>query len=111
MPLNNHSILVFDAYFDSGGTSTLFDHKSWWTMDLVYILRIMNGKLNLTVAANDIFHTDRSNNWTMKYNNIRTTMDTSGDTQRLVVKLSYNFGTLKLDSTKKSASKDFLNRL
>lgn len=27
-PLNNHSILVFDAYFDSGGTSTLFDHKS-----------------------------------------------------------------------------------
>jgi hypothetical protein len=25
-PLNNHSILVFDAYFDSGGTSTLFDH-------------------------------------------------------------------------------------
>lgn len=110
-PLNNHSILVFDAYFDSGGTSTLFDHKSWWTMDLVYILRIMKGKLNLTVAANDIFHTDRSNNWTMKYNNIRTTMDTSGDTQRLVVKLSYNFGTLKLDSTKKSASKDFLNRL
>ena len=110
-PLNNHSILVFDAYFDSGGTSTLFDHKSWWTMDLVYILRIMKGKLNLTVAANDIFHTDRANNWTMKYNNIRTTMDTSGDTQRLVVKLSYNFGTLKLDSTKKSASKDFLNRL
>lgn len=110
-PLNNHSILVFDAYFDSGGTSTLFDHKSWWTMDLVYILHIMKGKLNLTVAANDIFHTDRSNNWTMKYNNIRTTMDTSGDTQRLVVKLSYNFGTLKLDSTKKSASKDFLNRL
>lgn len=110
-PLNNHSILVFDAYFDSGGTSTLFDHKSWWTMDLVYILRIMKGKLNLTVAANDIFHTDRSNNWTMKYNNIRTTMDTSGDTRRLVVKLSYNFGTLKLDSTKKSASKDFLNRL
>jgi hypothetical protein len=47
----------------------------------------------------------------MKYNNIRTTMDTNGDTQRLVVKLSYNFGTLKLDSTKKSASKDFLNRL
>lgn len=110
-PLNNHSILVFDAYFDSGGTSTLFDHKSWWTMDLVYILRIMKGKLNLTVAANDIFHTDRANNWTMKYNNVRTTMDTSGDTQRLVVKLSYNFGTLKLDSTKKSASKDFLNRL
>lgn len=110
-PLNNHSILVFDAYFDSGGTSTLFDHKSWWTMDLVYILRIMKGKLNLTVAANDIFHTDRANNWTMKYNNIRTTMDTSGDTQRLVVKLSYNFGTLKLDNTKKSASKDFLNRL
>lgn len=110
-PLNNHSILVFDAYFDSGGTSTLFDHKSWWTMDLVYILRIMKGKLNLTVAANDIFHTDRANNWTMKYNNIRTTMDTNGDTQRLVVKLSYNFGTLKLDSTKKSASKDFLNRL
>ena len=110
-PLNNHSILVFDAYFDSGGTSALFDHKSWWTMDLVYILRIMKGKLNLTVAANDIFHTDRSNNWKMKYNNIRTTMDTSGDTQRLVVKLSYNFGTLKLDSTKKSASKDFLNRL
>lgn len=36
-PLNNHSILVFDAYFDSGGTSTLFDHKSWWTMDLVYL--------------------------------------------------------------------------
>ena len=71
----------------------------------------MKGKLNLTVAANDIFHTDRSNNWTMKYNNIRTTMDTSGDTRRLVVKLSYNFGTLKLDSTKKSASKDFLNRL
>lgn len=110
-PLNNHSILVFDAYFDSGGTSTLFDHKSWWTMDLVYILHIMKGKLNLTVAANDIFHTDRSNNWTMKYNNIRTTMDTNGDTQRLVVKFSYNFGTLKLDSTKKSASKDFLNRL
>lgn len=110
-PLNNHSILVFDAYFDSGGTSTLFDHKSWWTMDLVYILRIMKGKLNLTVAANDIFHTDRANNWTMKYNNIRTTMDTNGDTQRLVVKLSNNFGTLKLDSTKKSASKDFLNRL
>lgn len=71
----------------------------------------MKGKLNLTVAANDIFHTDRSNNWTMKYNNIRTTMDTNGDTQRLVVKFSYNFGTLKLDSTKKSASKDFLNRL
>lgn len=110
-PLNNHSILVFDAYFNSGGTSTLFDHKSWWMMDLVYILRIMKGKLNLTVAANDIFHTDRSNNWTMKYNNIRTTMDTNGDTQRLVVKFSYNFGTLKLDSTKKSASKDFLNRL
>lgn len=47
----------------------------------------------------------------MKYDNIRTTMDTSGDTQRLVVKLSYYFGTLKLDSTKKSASKEFLNRL
>lgn len=109
--LNNHSLVVFNASFDSGGTSTLFDHESSWTMNLAYILRLMKDRLNVTVAANDIFHTDRSNNWTMKYNNIRTTMDTSGDTQRLIVKLSYNFGKLKLDSSKKIASKEFLNRL
>ena len=108
---NNHSLVVFNASFDSGGTSTLFDHESSWTVNLAYILRLMKDRLNVTVAANDIFHTDRSNNWTMKYNNIRTTMDTSGDTQRLIVKLSYNFGKLKLDSSKKIASKEFLNRL
>ena len=47
----------------------------------------------------------------MEYNNIRTTMDSSFDTQYLMVKLSYNFGKLKLDETKKTASKDIIDRL
>jgi len=47
----------------------------------------------------------------MEYNNIRTTMDSSFDTQYLMVKLSYNFGKLKLDKTKKTASKDIIDRL
>ena len=80
-------------------------------MNLTYMHRLFKDKFTLLVAFNDVFHTDHGNNWTMKYNNIRTTMDTSGDTQRLIVKLSYNFGKLKLDSSKKIASKEFLNRL
>ena len=47
----------------------------------------------------------------MEYDKIRTTMDSDFDTQYLMVKLNYNVGRLKLDNTKKSASKDIIDRL
>lgn len=47
----------------------------------------------------------------MEYDKIRTTMDSDFDTQYLMVTLNYNFGRLKLDNTKKSASKDIIDRL
>ena len=73
--------------------------------------QLWQDRLTLLVVANDIFHTDRSNTWKMEYNNIRTTMNTNGDTQYIMVKLNYNLGKLKLDKNKKTASQDFLNRL
>lgn len=110
-PLSRHSLIALNGSFDSGGTSTLFEHESSWTMNLTYMHRMLKDKLTLIVALNDIFHTDRGNNWTMKYNNIKTTMHTNGDTRYLMVKLSYNLGKLQLDDSKKTASKEFLNRL
>ena len=47
----------------------------------------------------------------MEYDKIRTTMDSDFGTQYLMVKLNYNFGRSKLDNTKKSASKDIIDRL
>ena len=73
--------------------------------------QLWKDKLTLLVVANDIFHYDRSNTWHMEYDKIRTTMDSDFDTQYLMVKLNYNFGRLKLDNTKKSASKDIIDRL
>ena len=47
----------------------------------------------------------------MKYNNLKTTMYTNGDMRQLMLKLSYNLGKLELDNSKKTASKELLNRL
>ena len=109
-PLSRHSLIALNGSFDSGGVSTLFEHENSWTINLTYMHKLLRDKLTLIVALNDIFHTDRGNNWTMKYNNIKTTMHSNGDTRYLMVKLSYNFGKLQLDNSKKTASKELLNR-
>lgn len=109
-PLSHHSLVALNGSFDSGGVSTLFEHENSWTINITYMHRLLRDKLTLIVALNDIIHTDRGNNWTMKYNNIKTTMHTNGDTRYLMVKLTYNFGKLQLDNSKKTASKELLNR-
>ena len=83
-------MFTFDGSYDSGGNSTLFNHEKSWTMNLTYMHRLFKDKFTLLVAFNDVFHTDHGNNWTMKYNNIKTSMHTNGDTRSLIVKLSYN---------------------
>lgn len=110
-PISKTSILAFDGSFDSAYSGMVTNHRSSWTLNLTYMQQLWKERLTLLVVANDIFHTDRSNTWDMEYNNIRTTMDSNFDTQYLMVKLNYNFGKLKLDKTKKSASKDIIDRL
>ncbi|GAB6975928.1 outer membrane beta-barrel family protein [Prevotella falsenii] len=110
-PISRTSLLAFDGTFDSAYSGMVTNHRSSWTLNLTYMQQLWKEKLTLLVVANDIFHTDRSNTWNMEYNNIRTTMDSNFDTQYLMVKLNYNFGKLKLDKTKKSASKDIIDRL
>lgn len=109
-PLSHHSLVALNGSFDSGGVSTLFEHENSWTINITYMHQLLRDKLTLIVALNDIFHTDRGNNWIMKYNNIKTTMHTNGDTRYLMVKLTYNLGKLQLDDSKKTASKELLNR-
>lgn len=109
--LGRHSLVALDGSFDSGGTSMLFEHEKSWVMNLTYMHRMLKNKLTLIVALNDMFHTDRGNNWTMKYNNLKTTMNTNGDTRSLMVKLTYNLGKLQLDSSRKRASTELLDRL
>ena len=109
-PLSHHSLVALNGSFDSGGVSTLFEHENSWTINITYMHQLLRDKLTLIVALNDIFHTDRGNNWIMKYNNIKTTMHTNGDTRYLIVKLTYNLGKLQLDDSKKTASKELLNR-
>ncbi|RKW58218.1 MAG: TonB-dependent receptor [Prevotella sp.] len=110
-PLSNHSLVALNGYFNSGGTGTITEHECSWTMNITYMHRLLKDKLTLVVAFNDIFHTDSGNNWTMKYNNLKTTMYTNGDMRQLMLKLSYNLGKLELDNSKKTASKELLNRL
>ena len=110
-PISKTSILAFDGSFDSAYSGMVTNHRSSWTLNLTYMQQLWKERLTLLVVANDIFHTDRSNTWDMEYNNIRTTMDSNFDTQYLMIKLNYNFGKLKLDKTKKSASKDIIDRL
>lgn len=109
--LSSYSMFAFDGSYDSGGNSTLFNHEQSWTMNLTYMHRLFKDKFTLLVAFNDVFHTDHGNNWTMKYNNIKTSMHTNGDTRSLIVKLSYNLGKLQLDKNKQTASKELLDRL
>ena len=75
------------------------------------ILPVAPHRIAQVIAFNDVFHTDHGNNWTMKYNNIKTSMHTNGDTRSLIVKLSYNLGKLQLDKNKQTASKELLDRL
>lgn len=110
-PISKTSLLAFDGSFDSAYSGMLTNHRSSWTLNLTYMQQLWKDKLTLLVVANDIFHSDRSNTWHMEYDKIRTTMDSDFDTQYLMVKLNYNFGRLKLDNTKKSASKDIIDRL
>lgn len=110
-PVSQHSLIALDGSFDSAYSGMLTEHRSSWTLNLTYMHQLWQDRLTLLVVANDIFHTDRSNTWKMEYNNIRTTMNTNGDTQYIMVKLNYNLGKLKLDKNKKTASQDFLNRL
>lgn len=110
-PVSKTSLLALDGSFDSAYSGMLTNHRSSWILNLTYMQQLWKEKLTLLVVGNDIFHTDKSNTWDMEYNNIRTTMDSNFDTQYLMVKLSYNFGKLKLDKTKKSASKDIIDRL
>lgn len=110
-PISKTSIIAFDGSFDSAYSGKVTNHRSSWTLNLTYMQQLWKEKLTLLVVVNDIFHTDKSNTWVMEYNNIRTTMDSNFDTQYLMVKLNYNFGKLKLDKSKKSASKDIIDRL
>lgn len=110
-PISKTSIIAFDGSFDSAYSGMVTNHRSSWTLNLTYMQQLWKEKLTLLVVVNDIFHTDKSNTWVMEYNNIRTTMDSNFDTQYLMVKLNYNFGKLKLDKSKKSASKDIIDRL
>lgn len=110
-PVSRHSLVALDGSYDSGGMSTLFNHEPSWILNITYMHRLLHDRLTLVVSVNDIFHTDRGNNWTMKYNRIKTTMNSDMDTRYLMVKLSYNLGKLQLDNSKKTDSKELLNRL
>lgn len=110
-PVSRHSLVALDGSYDSGGMSTLFNHELSWMLNITYMHRLLHDRLTLVVSVNDIFHTDRGNNWTMKYNRIKTTMNSNMDTRYLMVKLNYNLGKLQLDNSKKTASKELLNRL
>lgn len=110
-PLTQRTLFAIDGSFDSACSSMMVNHRSSWTLNFTFMQQLLKDKLTLLVMVNDIFHSNRGNTWTMGYQNIRTTMDTNGDTQYILVKLNYNLGKLKLDNTKKSASKEMLDRL
>jgi iron complex outermembrane recepter protein len=74
--------------------------KSNWLMNIALKKSFLKDKLNLTIGVNDIFHSNKSRNQ-IQFENQNWRLVQTGDTRRIKVSISYNFGKIKVQTREK----------
>lgn len=77
--------------------------KSNWYCNFALKKSFLNDKLNIAVGLNDIFYSNKSRNQ-IKFENQDWKLVQTGDTRRIKLSISYNFGKTKLENRERNES-------
>jgi hypothetical protein len=108
--LDNTSLNCSFFYQSSGETGLDYFKKSA-DLTLGFKQYFLNKKLYIAVEAEDILKTYNPNDWESRSHNTISAMDSNIDSRRIMVKISYDFGNLKVKNSKKSANEEERSRL
>lgn len=109
-PWKGSDILLSGTYRNAQ-QEDFYYHRPSWGISLRASQDLLDGRLRLTLFAEDILKTERPNNWTqrMPYATIR--MATDGDTRSVGLSIRYTFGKSKARSASFSSISEETSRL
>lgn len=109
LELSKTWILYMNTSFRSAGHNGIFYMKPSWGVNLRLSKQLLNKRLKILLAANDIFKTNNVE-WDMKYNNIGMQYDKTINSRLIYVVLTYRFNSTSKKYKGQPAS-DEINRL
>jgi hypothetical protein len=98
-----------DANYQSSGHSGVIYLEPSWGVNLKLSKQFFNKKMNIMLAANDIFRTNRDK-WNVNYDNIGMKYDRTIHSRLAYITITYNFNSTK-NRYKGQQASDEINRL
>lgn len=105
-----HWLFTFDITGSTRGHSMTNEMRSSWGIDLSARRYFLQKHLQISLSANDIFHT-RNQSWIMNVKDVSLMKDSDADTRRVTLTLSYTFNPKKSLYKGKAASEKEMKRL
>ena len=102
--------MTFDVTGSTRGHTMTNEMRSQWGIDLSVRRYFMRKRLQIALAANDIFHT-RNQSWWMNVKDVSLYKDSDADTRRLMLTVSYIFNPKKSKYKGEGAANDEMKRL
>ena len=103
-------MMTFDVTGSTRGHTMTNEMRSQWGIDLSVRRYFMQKRLQIALAANDIFHT-RNQSWWMNVKDVSLYKDSDADTRRLMLTVSYTFNPKKSKYKGEGAANDEMKRL
>ena len=103
-------MMTFDVTGSTRGHTMTNEMRSQWGIDLSVRRYFMQKRLQIALAANDIFHT-RNQSWWMNVKDVSLYKDSDADTRRLMLTVSYIFNPKKSKYKGEGAANDEMKRL
>lgn len=103
-------LMTLDVTGSTLGHSMANEMRSQWGVDLSVRRFFLKKRLQLALAANDLFHT-RSQNWLLNVKDVSIRKDSDADSRRIMLAVSYVFNPKKSRYKGQSANEREIKRL
>jgi outer membrane receptor protein involved in Fe transport len=103
-------MMTFDVTGSTRGHTMTNEMRSQWGIDLSVRRYFMQKRLQIALAANDIFHT-RNQSWWMNVKDVHLYKDSDADSRRVMLTVSYTFNPKKSRYKGKTADEKEMKRL
>ena len=108
--LSKSWLMTFDITGSTRGHNMTNEMCSQWGVDLSVRRFFLQKRLQIALAANDIFHT-RNQSWWMNIKDVSLYKDSDADTRRVMLTISYSFNPKKNRYKGKNADEKEMKRL
>lgn len=108
--LSKSWLMTFDITGSTRGHNMTNEMCSQWGVDLSVRRFFLQKRLQIALAANDIFHT-RNQSWWMNVKDVSLYKDSDADTRRVMLTISYSFNPKKNRYKGKNADEKEMKRL